>query len=214
MNAKTLVAGLALAACCGFAQAQNLALNAGFESDTGDPVFAADWIQFGNAIRETAFPRTDAANMTTFGAFTGGFNVSGFFQETDALPGDTVTAKIYTFVSSGDPLVNTAFAVLNIEWKDDFGNTITYLSNTTNNASTPLDTWVQTTTAGVAPPGTKKARLVGLFFQYDNNDTGSVKWDDAELTREAVCVADVNGDGEVDLVDFFDFFNAFDTQCQ
>ncbi len=214
MNAKSFIVGFAVAAVCGLAQAQtNVALNASFETDNGDPAMAADWIQFGNCYRETFLPKTGLANMTTFGAFTGGFNVVGFFQEVDALPGDVVTAKINTYVSSADPVVNTAFAVWNIEWKDEYGNTINYVTNTTNNASTPVDQWIETTTGGAAPAGCKKARVVGLFFQYDNNDTGSVKWDDASVVVEQACVADVNNDHVVDLGDFFDFFNSFDQGC-
>lgn len=213
MNTKLLFAGLTLVACAGLSQAQDLALNGSFETINGDPAYAADWIQFGNVFREEAFPYDGSANLTSYGAFNGGFSVGGFYQDFPCGQGSTVTAKIWTQVLSADPLLGQNFAAFNIEWHDAFGNMISYVTSTVANPSTTTDTWIQNTMAGVAPSGCVTARVVGLFFQYADTDTGSLKWDLATVEIEEACLSDVNQDGVSDLNDFFDFFNSFDAGC-
>ena len=222
MKLNLALAGLALVACTGFAQAQsNLLTNGGFEN--GDPIqgdgFAEGWISFGNAYREPGYcannsvaPLEGSYNMGTFGAFNGGFSVGGFFQDVAVVDNDIVYASINVLVPSCDKIKGGAFASFNIEFYDanDVQVAIVFGGRLAD-STTPLDTWTEHTVKGLAPAKAVKARVVGLFFQYNNTETGSAKWDSALVVKG--CPADVNKDQSVDFGDFLAFFNGFDTGC-
>ncbi|MFN9969227.1 MAG: hypothetical protein ACK58T_04950, partial [Phycisphaerae bacterium] len=60
---------------------------------------------------------------------------------------------------------------------------------------------------GIAPAGTTKARIVGIFVQ-NNNASGSVRVDDLDI-REVQCPADLVADFSVDDADFVLFATAY-----
>jgi hypothetical protein len=222
MKLNLALAGLALVATAGLAQAQsNLLTNAGFENV--DPIqgdgFAEGWTSFGNAYREPGYcagnsvaPLEGSFNMGTFGAFNGGFSVGGFFQDVAVVDNDIVYASINVLVPSCDPIVGGAFGTFNIEFYDASNVQVAIVfGGNLANSSSALDTWTEHTVKALAPANAVKARVVGLFFQYNNTETGSAKWDSAKVTKG--CPADVNKDQSVDFGDFLAFFNGFDTGC-
>lgn len=221
MKLNLCLASFALVACAGLAQAQvDVLVNSSFES--GDPIqgdgFAEGWTHFGNAYREPGYctgntvpPLDGSFNIGTFGNFSGGFNVSGFFQDIPCVEGDLIIAKVNALVPSCDPVTEGGFSVWNLEFFDANNNQVGIVYGPlVANASSPLDVWTEFTATGNAPGNAVRARAVGLFFQY-GFETGAVKWDLASVYK--TCPGDVNRDGTVDFGDFLSFFNAFDTLC-
>ena len=90
------------------ASAQNMLANPDFENGlTG-------WNVFGNAFPQTDnggqfVARSGTGLVSMFGNFSGGFDVSGIFQEFPANPGDTFTIDAWSRHFSGDALTGGIF---------------------------------------------------------------------------------------------------------
>jgi hypothetical protein len=104
---------------------------------------------------------------------------------------------------------NTASAI--IEWRDTYGNLMRSDIEPALSASTPRDVYQKVELFEYAPAGAVSARLVMLFTQ-PGSDLGAAFFDDVSFDVAPPCVADVNGDTEVDFGDFLDFFNCYDQE--
>jgi hypothetical protein len=214
MKFRTLGLGLfAAAGITSAASAQNLVANPSFENGfTG-------WINFNNAYVEPVHPRTGALGAKFFGNFWGTFNVSGCFQEFPAAEGENFRATAYWYNQLQDPnaqfndqMQADNFAALNIEYRDNIGELISFDSTRALDASSPTDTWIQAVTQGVAPAGTNFVRVVLIFLQPgEGTFIGGAAWaDDVTFRRfNPNCAADFDGSGFVDSDDFVAFVAMF-----
>lgn len=166
--ALLLVAGSALALT-------NELTNPGFESGlTG-------WTPFGNVFGETSNPPqfvpyegNGVASM--FGNFTGGFNVSGIFQQFPSVPGDVWRLKCQSRYWSGDAMIgqqgvgSSNWVVQKIAFFDAGNNEIGGVESTVLDGSFAADVWHDNTAVtGVSPAGTDHVQALILYLQplYD-----------------------------------------------
>jgi hypothetical protein len=186
----TLMTALAIAggavACLSPATASaNLLANPGFENGTGGGSLSG-WFGFGNQFPEgtnTGVPTHSGDGVAKmFGTFSGGFGVSGLFQEFPAAPGQQFEMDVFTRQVTGDSLVGTGnWAVQKIAFFNAANTEIGAGESTIMSASFPLDTWVDNAPVlATAPAGTAKVQAFLLFLQ-PNNQGGAALFDDASF---------------------------------
>jgi len=156
-------------------------LNGSFENGSG--ANADNWIRFGNAYREPVSPLTGDHSMKMFGNFSGGFNVTGAFQDFAISPGQSASASVYARNWSADPMQAGNWALMKLIYRDAGNNDLVAIESAQINVSTPLDAWQQLTAAlGPAPAGTHHGSLFLLFLQPEQNfNGGSTFFDDASV---------------------------------
>jgi beta-glucanase (GH16 family) len=165
------------------------------------------WGNWGNAFYDGTIGRTGASSAKIFGNFNGGSNTSGIFQDINAAPGKRYRAQAWFYTPSGDKIASPNFAAVNIEWRNAQDQLISFETFSSIDSATAANTWVQGEVRGIAPAGTTKARIVGIFVQ-NNNAGGSVRIDDLDI-REVQCPADLVADFSVDDADFVLFATAY-----
>ncbi len=177
MLAVGLLTGAALAS-------QAAIVNGSFE--LGNGADASNWIRFGNAYREmdtssVDVSRTGSHSMKMFGNFSGGFNVTGAFQNFAIAPGQSATAKGYGMTLSGDKMSGGNWALLKLIYRDAGDNDLAFSESLFINANTTPDVWHELTMSlGPAPAGTAKGSLFMLFLQPEFAG-GSAFFDDLEV---------------------------------
>jgi len=176
----------------------NVLVNPGFESPVivqPPPEYygAGDgWTSFGggiftlDAIVGTP-PNSGAQLVKMFGGCC-----SGAYQQFPAVAGETWNGGVWMRNSSVDPMGGGQVAAVNIEWWTADGLTqISFISNGTFTAASPLDVWTLQTITGVAPAGTGFARLVIITGDFQpGGPAGAPYYDDAffELLDDPVPV--------------------------
>jgi len=188
--------GMLLVAGATAASAQNVLANAGFES----PRIAAEiygagtgWTVFGNVYLEPASfgcmePASGRQLLKMFGNFSGGFNVTGIFQEFPTLPGDVWTFSCKTRSRSCDPMIGHGapdgnWVVQRIAFFDAHHAEIGWaaVESTVLNGDFPRDVWLSNPPiSGTAPLGAVKMQALILFLQ-PGFDSGAAQVDDASL---------------------------------
>ena len=185
---KRFLVGLAilsLALSVSPASADNLLTNPGFEASGGS---FDGWTPFGNF--EISNPggddiyRTGTAAAKFYGAFSGGFNVSGFFQAFTPVSGATYRLSGWAYVSSGDSLLGTDTcqgnrAIAQIAFFDAASGGTVILRNEVviGDGNTPVDTWVPFDVELPVPAGALRVEALFLFLQ-PGLDPGAVFVDD------------------------------------
>lgn len=183
MNSKIAMAVLVCGASTAFAQ--NLLINPGFEDGLNG------WNVFGNAFPETTNPPAiepfegdGVAKM--FGNFSGGFDVTGIFQEFAAAPGQEWTMDSYSRHFSGDPLTGSGapdfnWTVMKIVFKDAGDIEIGAVESTILDGTFATDVWHDNAAiSGTAPAGTVQVEAFILFLQ-PFNDGGAAQIDNVSL---------------------------------
>ena len=175
----------------------NVLVNPGFESPVivqPPPEYygAGDgWTSFGGGIFTIDAlvgipPNSGAQLVKMFGGCC-----SGAWQEFPAVAGQTWNGGVWIRSDSLDPLAGGQVAAVNIEWHAADGTQISFISNGTFTAASPLDTWTLQTVTGVAPAGTAFARLVIITGDFlEGGPAGAPFYDDAffELIGDPVPV--------------------------
>lgn len=157
------------------------------------------WNSFGNAFAEAANPpniepRTGNSVGKMYGMFSGGFNVSGFYQEFMAAAGETYVLDCHARHWSSDALTgggapNANWAEKKIEFFDASGTMIGHVEQLALDGTMPTDTWVHTPTVfATAPAGTVTVRAVLLFLQ-PGLAGGAAHFDDVAFARQDGCGA-------------------------
>lgn len=187
MNSKQRVclSVAALAAFQGIASA-NLIVNPGFESGL------AGWTGFGNAFAEVAAPPVvepysgnGVAKM--FGNFSGGFNVSGIFQEFPAVAGQAWSMDSYSRFSSADPMIGTGpatsnWAVMKLAFFDAGNVEIGNAESVILSGTFAADVWHDNAPINaIAPANTVKVQAFLLYLQ-PAFDGGAAQFDDVVVT--------------------------------
>jgi hypothetical protein len=174
---------LAAIGAAGTAANANLLVNPGFEDGLNG------WLWFGNVFHETTNPpqfepyEGDGV-VSMFGNFTGGFNVTGIYQEFDAAPGTEWTLDVFSRHFSGDPLIGNGapdanWVVQKIAFKDAADAEIGSVESTIMDGTFATDTWFDNAAiTGVAPAGTVQVEAFVLYLQ-PLFDGGAVHIDNA-----------------------------------
>jgi hypothetical protein len=147
------------------AQAQCILTNPSFEvGDSGANVFAG-WNQF-NVVGSSTDASHGSMAAKVIGPNWGEWQTSGYWQQMDCSPGDSMSVSVDVWHSSVNPIVGQSKAIVNIEWRDGADNLIDFESHTAADASTPID---EVQEFGVvsqpAPSGTVKARILVAVLQ-------------------------------------------------
>jgi len=160
----TALSVIALLGCAASAQA-NLLSNPSFEGNL------SPWISFGNAFHEVTnapaiSPRTGDGILKMFGNFSGGFNVTGAFQEFTAAPGQAWTMDCYSRNFSGDAMSGDNTVVMKLAFFNNLNTEIGFAESIVLSASSPTDTWIDNApVVGIAPADTVKVQAFLLFLQ-------------------------------------------------
>ena len=148
----------------------NVLLNPGFEDGMNG------WTSFGNAYVETAdgvqfVPYEGNALVSMYGLFTGGFSVSGIFQEFPTSKDMEWSMSCKTRHSSSDALTGDQagggnYVVQKLAFFDGNGNEIGGVESTVLDGSFATDTWFDNALiTGVAPNRTASVQVLVLFLQ-------------------------------------------------
>lgn len=143
--------------------AMTLLTNGDFE--TGD---LTGWTPFGNAFHGT---ETGGNAGKLFGNFSGGFNVSGMFQQFPASPGEQYMMDADSFHLASDPMIgvgapNNNWVVMKIAFFDAGGNEIGSAEDTILDGNSPTDVWITNPSImGTAPVGTVSVQALILYLQ-------------------------------------------------
>jgi hypothetical protein len=172
MSYKVLIIAIVGAFVATTASANMLA-NPGFE--TGD---FSGWTTFGNAYVEDEIPEEPGHFVpyeglylcSMFGSWTGGFNVSGIFQEFPTCEGDEWQFYCKSRHSGWDPLIvdgidGDNWMVMKIAWFDA-GGEIGGVETTILDGTYAIDTWFDNgPLVGIAPAGAIKMQALILYLQ-------------------------------------------------
>lgn len=163
-------ASLILACGASAALAGNLLTNPGFEDGLNG------WNAFGNAYPETNNPPQFEAYegeglVSMFGNFSGGFNVTGIFQEFPAAAGQAWTMDAYSRHWSGDAMIGSGapdsnWVVMKIAFFDAGNAEIGAAERTILDGTFATDVWHDNDpVTGIAPAGTVKVQSFILYLQ-------------------------------------------------
>ncbi len=190
MKIQFLPAALVSAALLApFGAAQNLLTNPDFEAGlTG-------WTSFGNAFAESANPPeidplSGTGEVKMFGNFSGGFDVSGIFQQFPAAQGDSFTIDAWSRMWSGDTIPGNGppadnWVVMKMAFFDGGGTEIGGAEGVILDGNSPTDTWIDNPeVTGTAPAGTTSVQCLILYLQ-PGNDGGAAHIDDVSFTANA-----------------------------
>ncbi|GMV98749.1 MAG: hypothetical protein AMXMBFR83_30970 [Phycisphaerae bacterium] len=191
--AALFCAGLALAGLIPApAVGAQLLANPGFDDGGGS---LAGWGAFGNAYSEKpAFARSPLGTGKMFGNFSGGFNVTGLYQQFPAAPGQSFTLDCYSYILSSDALTgvgppNDNWVVMKIAFFDAGNVEIGFAEQRIADGTYPQDQWIDNpAVVGVAPAGTVKVGAYLLFLQPAFAG-GAVYLDDASFVPEPATLA-------------------------
>jgi hypothetical protein len=176
---------LTLIFCCAAdapsAQAQCILSNPSFEiGGSGGAVFGG-WNQFG-AVGSSTNATHGAVAARVSGLDLGGLVGSAFWQRFDSAPGESWSASVRGWHTSTNPLTGQSKAILNIEWRNASGDTISVESHTVADASTVVDEIQSfTVVSGPAPSGTVAAHFLLAVLQSPTDPSPDVYYDQAEF---------------------------------
>lgn len=167
---RVTLASFLLACGASAALGQNLLTNPGFEDGLNG------WSVFGNAYAETNNPPQFEAYegqglVSMFGNFTGGFNVTGIFQEFAAAEGEAWTMDAYSRHWSGDAMIgqgapDSNWVVMKLAFFDAGSNEIGAAERTILDGTFETDVWHDNDpVTGIAPAGTVKVQSFILYLQ-------------------------------------------------
>ncbi len=152
------------------AHAQCILANPSFEMGSGG------WDQFGNVgTVGTAVHGSSAARVT--GPNYGGWDVSGYWQQMDCVPGEQWEVTGFVQNSIANPLGSQSSAIVNIEWWDG-GGMMSYESHAVATSSTPTGEYQSFSfISDPAPSGTITCRLVLAVLQAPGDAPQDIYYD-------------------------------------
>ena len=196
---RTLCLGAFLLVTASAAFAQNVLTNPGFES--GAPGFGITngWTAFGNVYTETAAPPAlvpYAGNqlVKTFGTFSGGFGVSGFFQSYAAAPGETWSLSSKSRHWSGDAMIGSGipaggtgnWVVQKLIFRANGVDDIASVESTILDGTFATDTWFDNAAVSLVAPPTTTTVWAFILYLQPAFDGGAAPLDDVVLQRQGV----------------------------
>lgn len=161
------------------AQGQCILANPSFElAGSGGKVFGG-WEQFGSVGASPAATHGAVAARVS-GPNLGGWDVSGYWQRLDCVPGESWSVSVDAWHTSTKPLTGQSKAIVNVEWRGASNNLISYESHTAADASTPQGQVQEFSfQTQPAPAGTVSARLLLGVLQSPTDPSPDVYYDQA-----------------------------------
>lgn len=161
----------------GQASAQCIVANPSFEiAGSGGAVFGG-WNQFG-LVGSTTIASHGRKSARVVGPNAGGWDVSGFWQSQDCVPGEIWEITGHVRHPAFKPLTGQNVALVNVEWRNSSGVLISYDSFSVADASSPVDQYLDfAVVSEAAPVGTATARLVLGVLQGPGTPTPDVFYD-------------------------------------
>lgn len=115
---------------------------------------------------------------------SGAFGVSAYWQPLAAEPGDRWSATAYVWHATDHPLGGQSRALLNLEWRDDADELISYESFTVADLTTPSDVPVRAEVESApAPAGTVTMHLLLGVIQGPGDPPADVFFDEVVVER-------------------------------
>ena len=174
------VCGLALASG---ASAECMLANPSFELPGSGGNRFAGWSQFGSVGSSTTAAHGAVAARVS-GPNTGGWSVSGYWQQQDAVPGERWSASGLVLHPSSRPLTGQSQAIVNVEWRDAGGNLISYESHPAAVAATPPNVLREFSfETEPAPAGTAAARILLGVLQGPADPVPDAIYDEVRFER-------------------------------
>ena len=172
------------------AAAQCILANPSFElAGSGGPVFGG-WNQFGD-VGSVAIASHGSQAARVSGPNSGSWNVSGFWQSQDCVPGEQWAVAGHVYVPSGRPLTGQNTALVNVEWRDAGGGLIDYGSFTVADTASPRDTYLDFAfVSGAAPAGTVTCRLLVGTLQSPTDPVSDAYFDQVTFTSTSAPTQD------------------------
>ncbi|HKK70168.1 MAG TPA: hypothetical protein VKA86_03055 [Candidatus Krumholzibacteria bacterium] len=183
---RIAVVTLAILAVGSTASAQNLLTNPGFEDGSAPAAGAGPgWITFGNVFTEASFPLSGSQTCKMFGNFSGGFDVTGIFQEFACSAGEEFQLSSNAYHSSDDPMIGVGptddnWVVQKIAFFDGSGNELTAAASESIilDGTFAVDTWhAAAPITATAPAGAATVQALILYLQ-PASDGGAAFIDD------------------------------------
>ena len=161
------------------ASAQCMLANPSFElGGSGGNVFGG-WNQFGPVGTSTVAVNGSRSAQVS-GPNNGSWDVAGYWQSLDCVPGQRWAASVCVQHTNIAPLSGGSQAILNIEWRDAGGNLLSYESHAAATAATPRDAWTYySVQSGLAPANTASIHFVLGVLQGPTDPQPQVKFDAA-----------------------------------
>ena len=176
----------------------NLLTNTGFESGVPGPGAGPGWNSFGNVYTESAnlpciVPLTGNQICKMFGNWSGGFNVSGIFQESGTVPGQKWILSSHSRHCADDAMFGNHiyggdgnWVIQKLAFFDAYNNELygADVESTILDGTFPVDTWfTNAPIVGTTPPGAVKVQAFIMYLQ-PLSDWGAVQIDDVSLQTE------------------------------
>ncbi len=159
--------------------AQCILTNPSFEFEDSGAYNFAGWFQFGSTgISSSATHGYYSAVVS--GADIGGWDVSAYWQRFDTAPGEQWTATVDAWHTSTNPVTGGSRGILNIEWRDEWHNLISYESHEIILPSTVRgEVQKISVTSGPAPSGTAGTHFMLGVLQSPTDPPPDVYYDQA-----------------------------------
>lgn len=166
------------------AHAQCMLANPSFELPGSAGSVFNGWNQFGS-VGSTTTATHGAVAARVSGPSTGGWDVSGYWQNQDTVPGQRWKATVCAWHTAVRPLAGQNQAILNIEWRNSAGNLISYESHPVLTAATPVGvTQAYSVISGPAPAGTVSTHLLLGALQSPTDPVPDVYFDQATFESQ------------------------------
>lgn len=188
--ALCLCLGLGLAGVAG-ATAQCILANPSFElAGSGGPVFSG-WNQFG-AVGWTPLASHGHRAARVTGTDTGNWDLSGFWQSQDCVPGEQWLVTGQVSHPAGRPLVGGNLALVNIEWRDADARLLSHDSFPVATPDTPPDEYLPfSRLSSPAPAGTVSARILVGNLQGPGEPVSDACFDQITFVSQKAPTIDV-----------------------
>jgi hypothetical protein len=175
---RAFVASLTIAvAATPAAAVQCMLANPSFELAGSSGAAFGGWNQFG-PVGSSSVAAHGRFSARVSGPNTHVWDVAGFWQPLDCVPGQRWTTSVCVYPLAAGPLTGGSQAILNIEWHDAAGALISYESHVAADATTPKDAWrVCSVQSGAAPAGTASIHFVLGVLQGPTDPVPTVLFD-------------------------------------
>lgn len=152
-------------------------INPSFELAAPGQLFA-HWNTFGTTLALGSLTAHGQRAAAIVGANSGGFQLSGVWQQLDASAGDVWRVQAYAGHLTAQPLTGAAEGIINVEWRNSAGDLISFETLTAITAASPTGVLQRyELTTGPAPAGTVTTRVVLGFLQTPQQEGGAAIFD-------------------------------------
>ncbi|HIE10356.1 MAG TPA: hypothetical protein EYP62_01945, partial [Kiritimatiellae bacterium] len=160
----------------------NVLVNPGFDQGSGQTQITA-WTRFNNAYRsEVPFARSGRYALVAWGNWwpTNEWNASGAWQDHPVSPGQIWEASGWLYASSN--LQGRAYAAVNLEYYSaDSGLLVRASSAVKLDSGSLTGRWIRASVKGKTVPGAAFARIIPIFVQSPDWESGHAYFDDCAL---------------------------------